>query len=160
MNNVGWRLTGDSTTNHGDDPVLPDSYFVIRNTNGATASTLTAAGSVLMKTLAVPLNRTGLAPADRSFVQGDQLLLFDNTIASLNKAASKTYVFTNGWRLSTDLTTDRGSDLIPAGSANACPQSCDQQRHSVLDELSHVRERFRHPAVAGRFADVAGRNAV
>ncbi len=135
----GWHLVGDNTTEHGDDPLSSDNYFIVRNNNNAPTLPLTAAGSVLMKALAVPLitspmqatdnpvaivrpvdvplNHTGLAPGDRSFVQGDQLLLFDNATASLNKTPSKTYVFTDGWKLSPDLTTDHGNDVIPAGSA-------------------------------------------
>ena len=33
--NVGWRIAGDNTTDHSDDPLLPDGYFVVRNINGA-----------------------------------------------------------------------------------------------------------------------------
>jgi uncharacterized protein (TIGR02597 family) len=139
-NNVGWRQVGDiNTADHGDDPLLPDSYFVVRNDHGAPTLPLTAAGSVLMKKLAVPLLtsrtqqqdnaiamirplavplvRTGLTPIDESFTENDQLLLFDNSQSGFNKKPRATYVFSNGWRLSTDRTTDRGNDLIPAASA-------------------------------------------
>ncbi len=140
------------TTDHTDDTLLPDGYFTLRNTNGAAAGTLTTLGSVLTKKLAVPLftsttseqdnyvamvrpvdvmlNNTGLSPADNSFRATtntrslqDQILLFDPTLASLNKPPSKTYYYisigTNvGWRLVNDSTTnDHGADVIPAGSA-------------------------------------------
>jgi len=88
--NVGWRIAGDNTTDHGDDPLLPDGYFVVRNTNGALTLPLKAAGAVLMEKLTVPLaassthaqdsavsmirpidvalNATGLSQIDGSFV--------------------------------------------------------------------------------------------
>jgi len=100
-NNIGWRVVGDNTTSHDDDPLLPDSYFVIRNQNGAPTLPLTAFGSVLMKKFAVPLLTsrtqqqdnaialirpvdvplvsTGLAPIDESFTEYDKLMIFDNT---------------------------------------------------------------------------------
>jgi hypothetical protein len=33
--NVGWRLVGDNLTSHDDDLLLPSSYFIVRNQNGA-----------------------------------------------------------------------------------------------------------------------------
>src|SRR5207248_928487 len=102
FNSGAWRLVSDGFNNppdHGGDPLLPDGYFVVRNTNGAPTLPLRALGSVLMKKVAVPLfsaqtgkqdnpvamirpvgvslDATGLAPIDNSFVQNDQLLLFN-----------------------------------------------------------------------------------
>ena len=136
--NVGWRLEGDNSTDHGDDPLLPDSYFIVRNSNGAPTLPLTGAGSVLMSKLAVPilasatqqqdnpftmirpvdttLDSNGLAPIDTSFLQGDQLLLFDNAQAQIGKQPSKTYTFNDGWRLSSD-NLDHSKDILQAGSA-------------------------------------------
>ena len=136
--NVGWRLEGDNSTDHGDDPLLPDSYFIVRNSNGAPPLPLTGAGSVLMSKLAVPilasasqqqdnpvtmirpvdttLGSNGLAPVDTSFLQGDQLLLFDNTQRQIGKQPSKIYTFNDGWRLSSD-NLDHSKDIVPAGSA-------------------------------------------
>jgi uncharacterized protein (TIGR02597 family) len=135
--NVGWRLEGDNTTDHGDDPLLPDSYLIVRNNNGAPTLPLTAAGSILMSKLAVPilasasqqqdnavamirpvdttLDSNGLAPIDTSFLQGDQLLLFDNTQRQIGKQPSKIYTFNDGWRLSSD-NLDHSKDILPAGS--------------------------------------------
>lgn len=53
--NVGWRIAGDNTTDHGDDPLLPDGYFVVRNINGAPTLPLKSLGAVLTKKVAVPL---------------------------------------------------------------------------------------------------------
>jgi Verrucomicrobium spinosum paralogous family TIGR02597 len=136
--NVGWRFVGDNTTDHNDDPLLPDSYLIVRNANGAPTLPLTATGSVLMSKLAVPiiasgsqqqdnpvamlrpvdvtLDANGLTPIDNSFVQGDQLLLFDNLRQQIGKQPSKTYTFNDGWRLSSD-NLDHSKDIIPAGSA-------------------------------------------
>ncbi|MEY2487455.1 MAG: hypothetical protein QOH39_3103 [Verrucomicrobiota bacterium] len=143
----------DLSTPHNDDVLLPDGYFVVRNQNGAATGTLTSLGSVLTKKLAVPLvaqpsvaqdnavamvrpidvklSDTGLNSADGSFVATtslrtikDELLLFNNSSATLNKAPTTAYFYANisgnvGWRKvgDADLTTPHDNDLIPAGSA-------------------------------------------
>jgi uncharacterized protein (TIGR02597 family) len=91
----------------------------------------------MVRPVDVTLNSTGLGPADGSFVATqsprdivnlkrvamDQLLLFDNAEAAIDKQPSKTYYYlsaigkANGWKLSGDGLTDHGNDLIPAGSA-------------------------------------------
>jgi uncharacterized protein (TIGR02597 family) len=136
--NIGWRLEGDNSTNYGDDPLLPDSYLIVRNSNGAPTLPLTSSGSVLMSKLAVPilasasqqqdnpvamirpvdttLDSNGLAPIHTSFLPGDQLLLFDNTQAQIGKQPNKFYTFNDGWRLSSD-NLDHSKDIVPAGSA-------------------------------------------
>jgi uncharacterized protein (TIGR02597 family) len=123
--NVGWRLFGDSVnTDHGDDVLVPNSYFTVRNQNSAPGLTLTTIGSVLTKKLAIPLatsasgkqdnavtmvrpisvslNNSGLGPADGSFVATtnthnfqDQLFLYDNSTAVTNRSASATYYYIN-----------------------------------------------------------------
>ena len=86
----------------------------------------------------VTFNASGLSPADGSFVAStlspntknnsrlalkDQLLLFDNTQAAIDKSPSLVYYYLNavgkatGWKLSGDGMTDHGNDVIPAGSA-------------------------------------------
>ena len=136
--NIGWRVEGDNSTDHDDDPLLPDDYVIVRNANGAPTLPLTPAGSVLRSKVAVPifassslqqdnpvamlrpldmtLDVSGLAPIDNSFVQGDQLLLFDNTQQKIGKQPSKTYTFNDGWRLTTD-NLEHSKDVIPRGSA-------------------------------------------
>jgi uncharacterized protein (TIGR02597 family) len=118
--NVGWRIVGNNTTDHGDDPLSPDSFFVVRNQNGAPTLPLTTLGAVLLKKLSAPLmtetsgthdnavsmlrpldvalDATGLNPTDGSFVAGnpgvgDQLLLFNNAQIAFNKAPSLTYYY-------------------------------------------------------------------
>ena len=142
FNNGTWRLVSDGFNNppdHGDDPLLPDGYFVVRNANGAPTLPLRALGSVLMKKAAVPLlsaraakqdnpvamirpvnvslDTTGLAPIDNSFVQNDQLLLFNNARRQFDKHPYKIYTYNDGWRLASDPVGDHGKDIIPAGSA-------------------------------------------
>ncbi len=141
--NIGWRLVGDNTTNHGDDALLPDSYFVVRNQNGAPTLPLVSLGSVLLKKLTVPLltsassaqdnpvslvrpldmalNATGLNATDGSFVANDQLLLFNNAEVGFDKSPSAIYyqdtTVPNGrWRLTGDNVTDHGGDLIAMGT--------------------------------------------
>ena len=142
--NVGWRVVGDNNTYHGDDPLQPDGYFVDHSANGAPALGLPTMGAVLLKKLVIPLatsaagqqdnpvcvvrpatvdlNETGLGPADGSFVANDQLLIFNNAVASYNKAPSAIYYYdtsvgnTGGWRLTGDPTTNHGNDAIPTGT--------------------------------------------
>ena len=71
----------------------------------------------MIRPVDAPLNVNGLSFADRSIGQNDQLLLFDNTTAALNKTPNVAYVYSDGWKLSTDPNTDHGNDIIPAGSA-------------------------------------------
>jgi uncharacterized protein (TIGR02597 family) len=143
FNGGAWRLVGDGFDNppdHGDDPLSPDSYFVVRNVNGSPTLPLRALGSVLMKKVAVPLvsvqsgkqdnpvamirpvavslDATGLAPIDNSFSQNDQLLLFNNARRQFDKRPYRIYTYNDGWRLASDSTGgDHGKDVIPAGSA-------------------------------------------
>jgi uncharacterized protein (TIGR02597 family) len=142
FNNGAWRLVSDGLSNppdHGDDPLLPDGYFVVRNANGAPTLPLRALGSVLMKKTAIPLfavptgkqdnlvamirpvgvslDATGLAPIDNSFVQNDQLLLFNNARRQFDKHPYKIYTYNDGWRLASDPTGDHDKDVIPAGAA-------------------------------------------
>lgn len=94
--NIGWRVLGDNASDHGDDPLAPDGYFVVRNSNAAPTLPLVSVGAVLTKKLAVPLvapasgsagqdkavcmirpvdvtlANTGLSPADGSFVATTQ----------------------------------------------------------------------------------------
>ena len=129
--NVGWRVVGDNTTDHGDDPLLPAGYFVVRNLNGAPTLPLTAMGNILTKKFAIPLmtqpsqpqdnsvamirpvdvtlNNTGLNPTDGSFVATtatrnfqDELLLFNNTATALNKSPSAVYFYSNNVNGSTN----------------------------------------------------------
>jgi uncharacterized protein (TIGR02597 family) len=142
--NVGWRLVGDNTTDHGDDALLPDSYFVVRHQNGSPTLPLISLGGVLLKKFTVPLmtaigsaqdnpvsmlrplnvalNATGLNATDGSFVPGDQLRVFNNAQVGFNKAPSAIYVQNAAvphgpWRLvSGNPVNDRGADVIPAGT--------------------------------------------
>ncbi len=88
---TAWRRAGDASTDYGDDVIAPNSYFVVRNANGAATLPFATVGSVLMKKFATPLvsttgfqpkdnpaamirpvdvtlNASGLSPADGSFV--------------------------------------------------------------------------------------------
>jgi uncharacterized protein (TIGR02597 family) len=147
--NVGWRLFGDAlTTNHGDDTLVPGSYIIVRNQNSAVTLPLAIFGTVptsklvvplatlatsaqdnataVIRPVAVSLNNSGLNPTDGSFVATastrslkDELFLYNNAQAGLNKSASATYYYmNNGWRLFGDAVgNDHGGDLIPTGSA-------------------------------------------
>jgi uncharacterized protein (TIGR02597 family) len=138
-----WRLVGDEATDRGDDPLLPDSYFIVRNLNGAPTLPLVTKGSVLLDKISVPLmtstgsqidnpvgllrpidvplNATGLNRTDGSFGANDQLLLFNNTQTGYDKTPTVYYVAGSvpfgPWRRLNDATmSDRGGDIIPAGA--------------------------------------------
>jgi len=123
--NIGWRIVGDNFTSHDDDPLLPDSYFNIRNIHGSPTLTFRGFGHVLTDTFAtalqtlstgqqdnavsmirpigVTLNQTGLSPADGSFVGTtvpsqikDTLLIFNNAQVKHNKKPSAIYFYFSG----------------------------------------------------------------
>jgi hypothetical protein len=80
-----------------------------------------------LRPINIPLNATGLNPANASFVPGapgDKLLLFNNALAGIDKAPSATYTYSalagnsGGWRLTGDINdSDRGTDVISSGNA-------------------------------------------
>lgn len=128
--NGAWRLYGDSSSNyHGDDVLVNNGYFVVRNSNTPTTS-LTAMGTVvtgkvlvplateaaisqdnpvaLVRPVDVPLNSTGLAgtsafttsTSTRLTNLSDQLLLYSDTTSGINKSAASIYYYYNGhWAL-------------------------------------------------------------
>jgi uncharacterized protein (TIGR02597 family) len=135
--NVGWRMVGDvSTTDHGNDPVLPDGYFIVSNIDAATSLPLTVVGSVpvnnlvtsldsnataaqdnalgLNRPVGVALGSLGLTPANGSFVAttnphsvADKLFLYDNTLVAHAKSASSIYFYYNSdWRMVGDAITN------------------------------------------------------
>ena len=150
--NVGWRIVGDTTTDHGHDIILPDGYVTVRTASSAPTLPVTFSGSVSVNKLAttlatrssgqqdnaVALNRPadttlgalGLNPTDGSFLATtspitpeDELFVYNNSTAAINKSSSAIYIYYNGgasntgWRVFGDLSTDHSTDVIPAGSA-------------------------------------------
>jgi uncharacterized protein (TIGR02597 family) len=143
-NNVGWRKVGAANTvDHSDDVLLPDSYMVVRNANGAPGLPFTALGGVLLKKYTTPLrtaanaqqdnpvsilrpldvtlNNSGLNPTDGSFVANDQLLVFNNAQPGFNKEPSAIYyrdpASNFNWRLVGDNgLRDHGNAVIPLGT--------------------------------------------
>src|SRR5438067_2736470 len=136
-----------------DDPLLPDGYFVVRNSSPAPTLSLTNIGSVLLKKLSVylatstnraqnnpvsmvrptnvALEATGLNPGDGSFgggATGDKLLLFNNAAVGIDKSPSAIYTYDSHWRLSGDSTaSDRGADIIPAGTGFVVQKAANTQ---------------------------------
>lgn len=151
--NVGWRKSGDSmTADRGSDLLLPDGYLIVRNKNNAPTLPLRICGSVmtgkqstaldtntlskqdnslsLIRPVELPLKSVGLSPEQGNFVTStgtnniqDQLLVFDNSVAAINRSPGKAYFYlsnsTNiGWRLvGAPITEDHGNDIIGAASA-------------------------------------------
>jgi uncharacterized protein (TIGR02597 family) len=54
-NTSKWRRVGDGGADFGDDVIAPNSYFVVRNINGAPTLPLNSVGAVLTKKFATPL---------------------------------------------------------------------------------------------------------
>lgn len=133
-----WVGGGSTTTSRNDLILQPDSPFTVRN-YGPDATTLTAAGTVvisplmiplnsrstgaqdnyvsLMEPVAISLNDSGLATsgaftASTSGQTGDQLLVFDNAAVQLNKSPSLTYTFLNGVWTRSDMAGDAGTDQV------------------------------------------------
>jgi uncharacterized protein (TIGR02597 family) len=60
-----WRSTATGTNNVNDTPILPDSYFTVRNTtNSATNLSVTIAGNVNTGAMAVQLDSIGTTAND------------------------------------------------------------------------------------------------
>ena len=145
MNN-GWRLAGaDPSLDYGDTVLPPNGYITVRN-SGSPTSELTVTGSVLMEKSSIPLATQGAVfqdtplaltrPIDVSLNQTllfeggvfvattstrsiqDQVLVYDNSLAGINKSASAIYFYmNNAWRLAGgDPSIDYGGVKIPAGS--------------------------------------------
>lgn len=140
-----WRKFGnDPAEDHSDDVLLPSAYFILRNPS--TGTTLTSLGSVLVKKqtnsiatltsgqqdnfvaitrpINVSLDNLGLissgafASSSSVFNLIDQLFVFNNSAAGINKSASATYYYMNGhWRkFGQDPAVDFGADIIAAGT--------------------------------------------
>ena len=136
-----WRQTGQSVSvSRNDQVVPPGSPIKIRN--AANSGVLVAAGAVAMQKLALPLatqmgvqqdnvlalsrpvpvslNDSGLvasgafAASPNALARTDLLMVTDNTVPGLNKAASIFYIYYNsGWRkLGQPLSADFGSDVV------------------------------------------------
>lgn len=65
VTNSYWRSTTGGTNNFDNTPVLPDSYFIVRNTtNSASGLKLTVAGSVNVGAMTVQLDSVGSSQND------------------------------------------------------------------------------------------------
>jgi len=121
--NIGWRLFGDATTtDHGNDVLIPDGYITVRNQNGSPTLSLIASGNVptskqtvplatlstgpqdnataVIRPIDVSLNNSGLNPADGSFTATtstrsfkDQLFFYSNSQVAINKSPSALYYY-------------------------------------------------------------------
>jgi uncharacterized protein (TIGR02597 family) len=140
---TAWHTTADTAGDHGDDTFLPYNYFILRN--AGTGTTLTRLGGVLTKKQTIPLltstshktdnfvsvtrpidvslNNMGLitsgafASSPNAIALTDQLFVFNNAVAGINKSAAATYFYSGGmWHTTADTSGDHGNDLIPAGS--------------------------------------------
>jgi uncharacterized protein (TIGR02597 family) len=123
--NTGWRSYSDSVnTDHGNDYLLPDGYFTVRQGNGSPTVNLSFDGAVPMNKLVssfttsstqaqdnpvglnrpvgVALSSLGLNANDGSFQTTtsshnilDELLVYNNASVTINKPASIIYYYVN-----------------------------------------------------------------
>lgn len=141
-----WREVGDSSTNRNDVFLAPDSFLIIRQSNGASSSDVTVMGEVRVVPLAIPLFSDSVQTNDNplsmqlaqdttleqlglieqsaflssvsNLLSGrrDQLLVFSNVGSVVNRAASAVYFYNSYWRQVGDASPNRGSTVLPAGS--------------------------------------------
>ena len=138
-----WRKVG-SASNFNDTILPPTTYFTLRNP--ATATTFTPSGGVYMNRVSIALDTQSSAAQDNAVAvprpagvtldqldlvatgaftpstntnatgRKDQLFVYDNTVAGINKSASATYYYYGGmWRV-LGSTANAGSTSIPYGS--------------------------------------------
>ena len=120
-----WQITGQGSTDHGDDIFQPNTPFIVRH-NVSTNTTLVSIGAVpihrwnialrtpdgsagdkqdsyfgLVRPIAVSLDDSGLVSSgafSSSPLPGtrtDELFTFDNTLVAKNKSASAVYYYWN-----------------------------------------------------------------
>jgi uncharacterized protein (TIGR02597 family) len=139
-----WKQVGQGAANHNDDVLQPNSYLVVRH-NVSTNTTVTTAGVVvssklslsllaqsgvsqdnsigLLRPMAVSLDASGLIssgafqasplPGSRT----DELMTFDNSVASRNKSASAVYYYWNSaWREVGLGNVDVGANVLSPGT--------------------------------------------
>ena len=135
-----WRKVGGSTSAN-DTILLPTTYLTLRNVG--TATTFTPTGGVYMNRVTITLDTQASAAQDNAITvprptnvtldqldlittgaftpstntlstgRKDQLFVFSNTTAGINKSADFTYYYVNGaWR-STVSSASAGSMVIP-----------------------------------------------
>jgi uncharacterized protein (TIGR02597 family) len=155
-----WKQIGFGNASQ-NDVVLPlNSYFVVRH-NVATNSTMVQAGVVVSSKMAVPLRTTTSSPQD-NFVsvarpvrvtldqsgligsgafsasplpgsRTDELLYFDNSVASRNKSATAVYYYWNGaWRQVGVGTNDVGSTAVFGSGTAAIIRKASNNVPSVI----------------------------
>ena len=128
-------------------PFVPNSFFVVRNNSGTPSGQFVLTGNVLTGNVATPLMtqtsggqdndvamirpigvtlaNCGLNTADGSFVPTvatrslkDELFLYDNNVAQINKPPSTIYIYAEGmWQNTATIGTNSNTDMLPAGAA-------------------------------------------
>ncbi len=133
-----WRMIG-SNNNQNNAILYPDSYFIIRSKS--TGSQFAIAGNVelgkqslwlrtqssgkqdnpvgLARPMPIKLDDLGLissgafAPSPSILVITDELLVFNNSAAGINKSATATYFYTGGqWKKIGNTSYNAGNDTI------------------------------------------------
>ena len=145
--NNAWRKVGQNVAvDYGDNVLIQNGYFIVKNPLGTSATSICNQGVVHLKKRAialvtevatsqdnfismnrpvdVTLNNSGLfesgafLPSPSTAVRTDQLYVFDNTQLTFNKSASAIYYYYNGgWRkVGGNVAQDFGTDTIPSGA--------------------------------------------
>ena len=154
-----FRRVGAALDSVHDDTILyPDSYFILRN-NTSSSTTVTFTGEVVMGDLGLPilfqddgqqdnivglqrpiemsLDESGLASSG-AFEAGDELLVWDDTVAAKNRLASTATVYTwSGaiWQIN-NAGDDVGSDLVFTPGKGFIIRKADGSEISDVDWLN------------------------
>lgn len=88
VTNTFWRSTSASTTDANNTPILPDSYFIVRNpTNAQTGLKLTVSGSVSTNPMTVQLDRIASGPNDNYVSLGRPVDITLNNLGLITSGA-------------------------------------------------------------------------
>lgn len=88
VTNTYWRSQSGGTNNFDNTPILPDSYFIVRNpTNAASGLKLTVAGSVNTGPMAVQLDRLATGANDNYISLGRPMDITLNDLGLITSGA-------------------------------------------------------------------------
>jgi uncharacterized protein (TIGR02597 family) len=156
--NSAWTQAGSTSGAVANDTVLPpDSYVIIRNQ--AFTGSITVMGGVVTTLQSTPLNSYPTHPQDNfvavtypvpttlnnlglaaafvpstPFSRNDELLVFDNTVATINRSPSAIYFYQNGaWQLAGGNGSNSGSVVLNAGTGFIVRKAVNASGPSTTD---------------------------
>jgi uncharacterized protein (TIGR02597 family) len=154
-----WKQVGHGNTEHGDDIIPPNIWFIVRH-NASTNTTVILSGIAdtslwtfplrssssdlqdnavsLPRPTTVSLNDCGLitsgafAPSPLPGSRTDELMMFDNALVTKNKSASAIYYYwSNAWRRVGFGSADVGADKVFAFGTGVIIRKSPASTHSI-----------------------------